>query len=248
MYGPRLSNEYIIGLDAFIDFAKKDMVENSRDFICCPCKHCKNEKKYRSDDVLRTYLIKHGFKENYRCCNKHGVVGLNEAEMRDEVPTDGVEEEDDDVNEADILRLSDVNIVSRVDNIEEMVHNVERHADDDQYSNGELAKYKKMIEDSNKPFYNGCAVRYTRLFMMVKLFQLKVSNRWSDDSFKNLLTLFKDMLPQGNSVPETVYEAKQIIWPLGLEVEKIHACKNDCILYRGEGYEDLEKCPICGLD
>jgi hypothetical protein len=30
-------------------------------------------------------------------------------------------------------------------------------------------------------------------------------------------------------------------------VEKIHAFKNDCILYRGSKYEDLEKCPICGL-
>jgi hypothetical protein len=39
--------------------------------------------------------------------------------------------------------------------------------------------------------------------------------------------LLKDMLPQGNAVTETVYEAKQIIRPLGLEVEKIHACKND---------------------
>jgi hypothetical protein len=116
--------------------------------------------------------------------------------MREDVPTDGVEEEDDDVNEADILRLSYDDIVSRVDNIEEMVHNVERHADDDQYSNGELAKYKKMIEDSNKPFYDGCVVWYTRLFTMVKLFQLKASNRWSDGSFKNLLTLLKDMLPK----------------------------------------------------
>jgi hypothetical protein len=62
--------------------------------------------------------------------------------MREEVPTDGVEEEDDDVNEADILRLNDDDIVSRVDNIKEMVRNVERHTDDDQYSNGELAKYK----------------------------------------------------------------------------------------------------------
>jgi hypothetical protein len=83
---------------------------------------------------------------------------------------------------------------------------------------------------------------------MVKLFQLKVSNGWSDCSFKELLTLLKDMLPQGNAVPETVYEAKQIICPLGLEVEKIHVCKNDCILYRGPAYEDLEKCSICGLD
>jgi hypothetical protein len=211
MYGPRLSNEYINGLDALINFMKKDMVDNGRGFICCPCKHCKNEKKYCSGDVLRTHLIKHGFKEDYRCWNKHGDVGLNEAEMREEVPTDGVEEEDDDVNETDILRPSDDDIMSRVDNIEEMVCNVERHADDDQYSNGELAKYKKMIEDSNKPFYDGCAVRYMRLFVMVKLFQYKASNGWSDGSFRDLLTLLKDMLSQGNSVPEAVYEAKQII-------------------------------------
>jgi hypothetical protein len=102
-----------------------------------------------------------------------------------------------------------------------------------------------MIEYSNKPFYDGCAVWYARLFAMVKLFQLKASNGWSDGIFKDLVTILQDMLPQGNSVPETVYEAKQIIYPLGLEVEKIHACKNDCILYRGEEYEDLEKCPIC---
>jgi hypothetical protein len=128
--------------------------------------------------------------------------------MREEVPTDGVEEEDDDVTEADILRLSDVDIVSLVDNIEEMVRNVERHADNGQYSNGKLAKYKKMIEYSNKPFYDGCAVWYTRLFAMVKLFQLKASNGWSDGIFKDLVTILQDMLPQGNSVPETVYEAK----------------------------------------
>jgi hypothetical protein len=83
---------------------------------------------------------------------------------------------------------------------------------------------------------------------MVKLFQLKVSNVCSNCSFKELLTLLKDMLPQGNAVPKTVYEAKQIIYPLGLEVEKIQVCKNDCILYHGSEYEDLEKCHICGLD
>jgi hypothetical protein len=105
-----------------------------------------------------------------------------------------------------------------------------------------------MIENSKETFYHGCAAQYTRLFAMVKLFQLKVSNGWSDVSFKDLLTLLKDMLPQGNAIPETVYEVKQIIYLLGLEVKKIHACKNDCILYRGSEYEDLEKCSICGLD
>jgi hypothetical protein len=148
------------------------------------------------------------------------------------------------VNEADILEFTDDDIEFQVHNIEEMVRNVERNGDDDQYSNGELTKYKKMIEDSKKSFYHGCATQYTRLFAVVKLFQLKASNRWSNYSFKDLLTLLKNMLPQGNAIPETVYEAKQIICLLGLEVGKIYACKNDSILYRGSEYEDLEKCPI----
>jgi hypothetical protein len=114
-------------------------------------------------------LIKHGFIEGYQCWNKHGEEGLNEAEMRDsylerEVPT-GVEEDHDDVNEEDILGFTDDNIEFQVHNIEEMVRNVERHGDDDQFSNDELAKYKKMMKDSKKSFYHGCAAQYTTLFL-----------------------------------------------------------------------------------
>ena len=36
-----------------------------------------------------------------------------------------------------------------------------------------------------------------------------------------------------------------MICPIGLEVEKIHVCSNDCILYHGEKYKDLDKCPKC---
>jgi hypothetical protein len=72
MYGPCLCNEYIKGLDVFIDFAKKDMLDKIRWNLCCPCKHCKNENKYRVDDVLRSHLIKHGFMEGYQYWNKHG--------------------------------------------------------------------------------------------------------------------------------------------------------------------------------
>jgi hypothetical protein len=57
-----------------------------------------------------------------------------------------------------------------VHNIEEMVHNVERYGDGDQYNNSELAKYRKIIKDSKKPFYHDCAAQYTRLFAMMKLF------------------------------------------------------------------------------
>jgi hypothetical protein len=144
MYELRLCNEYIKGLDAFINFTKKDMLDSIRENLYCPCKYCKNKKKYHADDVLRSHLIRHGFIENYRCWNKHAEEGLNETEMRDsyvkrEVPT-GVKEDHNDVNEADILVFTDDDIEFQVHNIEEMVHNVERHSYDDQYSYDELGK------------------------------------------------------------------------------------------------------------
>jgi hypothetical protein len=55
------------------------------------------------------------------------------------------------------------------------------------------------------------------------------------------------MLPEVNQIAESTYEAKKIICPLGIEVEKIHACKNNCVLFRGD-YADLNKCPKCGYD
>jgi hypothetical protein len=61
MYVLCLCNQYIKGVDAFIDFMKKDMLDNVSGNLGCPCKHCKNEKKYHTDDVLKSHLIKHGF-------------------------------------------------------------------------------------------------------------------------------------------------------------------------------------------
>jgi hypothetical protein len=90
-------------------------------------------------------------------------------------------------------------------NIEEIVRNVERHGDNDQYSNNELVNNKKM---KTLRSHSIMVVWYTRLFTMVKLFQLKASVGCSDYSFKNLLTLLKDMLHQGNTVSEIVYEIK----------------------------------------
>ena len=38
------------------------------------------------------------------------------------------------------------------------------------------------------------------------------------------------MLPKDSELPASTYEAKKVIFPLGLDVHKIHACPNDCIL------------------
>ena len=84
----------------------------------------------------------------------------------------------------------------------------------------------------------------SRLQAGVKKLQWKAANGVSDKGFAELLGLVKKMLPEGNELPPTIYEAKKVVCPLGLDVQKIHACPNNCILYCGE-YEELDACPVC---
>jgi hypothetical protein len=76
------------------------------------------------------------------------------------------------------------------------------------------------------------------------LLKWKAEEGLSDSGFEKLLKMMRNMLPKDNELPTSTYEAKKIVCPLGLEVQKIHACPNDYILYRGD-YENLTECPIC---
>jgi len=75
---------------------------------------------------------------------------------------------------------------------------------------------------------------------------MKARNGWTDRSFTELLEFLHEILLQGNTLSTSHYEAKKILCPMGLEYRKIHACPNDCILYRKE-FEGLHKCPRCGI-
>ncbi|RVW63238.1 hypothetical protein CK203_058658 [Vitis vinifera] len=54
------------------------------------------------------------------------------------------------------------------------------------------------------------------------------------------------MLSMNNEIPLSMYEAKKTLNALGMEYKKIHACPNDCILYRNE-LNDASSCPTCGM-
>ncbi|KAL9666217.1 hypothetical protein QQ045_000541 [Rhodiola kirilowii] len=102
---------------------------------------------------------------------------------------------------------------------------------------------ESLRNDSELSLYEGCS-KYTRLSSTLKLFNLKAKNGWTDKSFTEVLTLVKDMLPEGNTLPNRTYEAKKVMCPKGIEYKKIHACPNDCILYRN-AHRYLTECPVC---
>ena len=102
-----------------------------------------------------------------------------------------------------------------------------------------------MLEDHKKLLYPTAREGQKKLGTTLELLQWKAKNDVSDKRFGELMTIAKKMLPKANELPVTTYAAKQIVCPLGLEIQKIHACPNDCILYRGKEYENLDACLIC---
>ncbi|KAK1681035.1 hypothetical protein QYE76_041883 [Lolium multiflorum] len=110
----------------------------------------------------------------------------------------------------------------------------------------ERLQFDKMLEDHHKLLYPGCEDGHRKLGSILELLKWKAEVGVTDSGFEKLMIILKKLFPRNNELPVSTYEAKKLVCPLGLDVQKIHACINDCILYRGEKYENLNKCPICG--
>jgi hypothetical protein len=86
--------------------------------------------------------------------------------------------------------------------------------------------------------YEGCGKEWTVLCFLLHLLIVKEKFGWSDNSFNELLTLLAKLHSKPNLVPRNTYEAKKIINLLKMRVQRIHRCRNHCILYRGD-YAEL---------
>ena len=75
---------------------------------------------------------------------------------------------------------------------------------------------------------------------------MKARYGWSDKSFSDLLQILGDMLLVNNEMPLSMYEAKKTLNALDMKYEKIHACPNNCILYRND-LKNASSCTTCGL-
>ncbi|XP_042432650.1 uncharacterized protein LOC122019228 [Zingiber officinale] len=104
--------------------------------------------------------------------------------------------------------------------------------------------FASLLEDAETPLFPGCT-SYTKLSAFVTLYNYKSTNGHTDNSFNELLKILGDMLPEKNTLPETVYSMRKLLKPFDLGYEKIHACPNDCCLFRKE-LKNLDTCPKCG--
>ncbi|GJS31282.1 hypothetical protein Tco_0491902 [Tanacetum coccineum] len=107
-------------------------------------------------------------------------------------------------------------------------------------------EFEELYASANEELYPGCDY-VTRLDFMAKFTYFKVKGKLTDSIFNEILEFFQHVFPttKGYKLPPSYYAIKKTFKTIGLGYESIHACVNDCFLFRGDNNKDLHFCPVC---
>jgi hypothetical protein len=212
------------------------MIAGDSENILCPCKDYRN-LSYVHTEIVFEHLVVWGMDSTYTTWFHHGEQLTNNEKQNDGGDSEifnlykAAHAQDADSGEQveEILYNDFSNFLEEVE-----APHVEERSDD----------MISFLEEAEKPLYPGYK-KYVKLLAILVLYKHKVMNRWSDNSFNGLLGILRDMLPEGNVIPDSMSSARKLVKAFDNEYEKIHACKNDCCLFRKEN-EGAETCPKCG--
>ncbi|XP_012844374.1 PREDICTED: uncharacterized protein LOC105964403 [Erythranthe guttata] len=225
----RVDPEYEIGASKFVEAVIKNL--GNPEMILCPCIDCRNVD-HQSGNIVVEHLVTRGMDIKYKQRNdwyEHGEQ-MTSGERVDEIVN----------NEA-------FNLYKATHYLEEDYVKSGEFVNED-YNEPMEGKpddsFMANLKDAETPLYSNGS-RYNKLSAIVTLFRLKTHSGWSDTSFNELLGVLADLLPEDNVLPKSLYLMKKFLKEFGMGYEKIHACSNDCCLFRNE-YKDMENCPKCG--
>jgi hypothetical protein len=242
----RIDSAYIENVRHFVEEAMRHANRQKKSDIFCPYVDCENKITWSNSKVVKSHLIKRGFKKSYTIWTAHGKI--DDALL--EVDTRGVGDDNFHDQHGGVFDGYDRDIDDDDDfDYEQLLHHVEPHVLNSIGTNKGLDNMEILEKSSRDPLYdesNGCGKEFTQLRVMLELLKLKVSHGWSDNSFLKLLSLLAKLLSKPNILPTSTYRAKKLICLLSLCVDKIHACPNHCILCRKE-HEFKIKCPVYGV-
>ena len=219
MYGDRCTMVRINSLKSFLDAAEDH--KSSKGFMCCPCRTCQNKKEYSNRHTLHAHIYQKGFMDNYMLWTKHGEPGV--------LMQEGEGDDDDDNNIAYWAHLYEAGAFEDEPMDETEANSTEDQPPDelghvlvdgqrDSETLKESKKFEMMLEDHKKVLYPNCKKWLKKLGTTLEMLQWKAANGITDKGFEELLGIVKNILPEGNKLPSTTYEAKKVVCPLGLDI------------------------------
>ncbi|XP_042979974.1 uncharacterized protein LOC122310161 [Carya illinoinensis] len=230
------SAEYAEGVEQFLTLARNHAAGS--DHIRCPCRVCANNIWLPISEV-ETHLFITGINPNYT-----DWIFLGEEEVWNVIDDkDNVEAVSDEAK--------------YIDDIDEMLDDFKAGTFGEGTSGNPIHDgptpipninqsnaFEKLLNDARQPLFDGCA-QFSQLSFIVKLLHIKTIGGWSIKSFDMLLELLRFAFPNA-LLPRSYQESRSLQRGLCFTYTKIHACRNDCILFWRE-HSNLNECPQCGV-
>ncbi|XP_051202273.1 uncharacterized protein [Lolium perenne] len=232
MEASRSSDEYAAGVSLFLKFAIRNEVQDRK--ILCPCKNCGNRFWY-DVDIVNDHLVCTGFMPGYKTWLFHGEPAVNnDPDTHSSSPEDSSNARD----EIDQLLLDGFDMYNR-----SSLHSEKEEGSEDDSEDEDVETYKRLVNDGGQLLYPGCK-KFSKLQFLVRLLNIKNVRGMTNAAFEDMLTLFREAIPEGHSLPKKFHEAKQYIRGVGLAYDTYDVCFNDCIIFRGI-HANANVCPVC---
>jgi len=187
----------------------------------CPCSACRSMSFRKRSDV-QNHLLRKGFDESF-------------IQEQESICEGSAIDDDDDVDDR----------AGTTELLHSLIRGTIRGEIDEEQPNEKAKKFFKLLQEAKKELFPGCT-EATQVSFIVKMFQMKCMFGCSNACMEYVLGLFLLILPKGHCLPDSMEKIKKVVRDLGLNYEKIDACYNDCVLFRGKEYEGLDNCPKCG--
>ncbi|KAK9073526.1 hypothetical protein SSX86_007850 [Deinandra increscens subsp. villosa] len=185
----RIHQSYLLGVQNFLKIAEDDRVIKGKESILCPCMECKNFKEFEDKKDIEYHLLRNGFMYNYTCWSRHGESFASCSTTSTSMATNDNENNDPYIsNDNDNFNRGNDDLNGKFSNCESS------------FGDNDQEKLQHMFADSEKPLYAGFE-NFSKLSVVLKLFNLKSNYGWSDKSFTSLLEILHDMLPKDNELP-----------------------------------------------
>ena len=243
---PRSSPEYGEGVKKFIELAIANCGQDKT--ILCPCQKCGN-MYWLGKKAVHEHLICEGFMTGYNTWIFHGEIpGIDQPSINSDDDPMEMEEADTDAEYDHYANTGEMSQMlmdgfgmysSDILECDEEEQEEEAEEEDELDEEG----YAELLNDGSRNQFPGCT-KFSKLHFLVRLLNMKNVWKVPRNCFDDMISLFRDTIPEGEKLPKNSYEAKKYIKKIGLGYDKIDACKNECVLFRGI-HANATECPKC---
>lgn len=226
--------EFITGIEQFVAFAKMHPECMDGEKIRCPCnrRKCQN-RVYLDEDTVKVHIGTNGFVPDYYRWYHHGEPYIPLSTEQNTCEIDGS------------IHIEDAQTFNTM---QSMVYDAAGHSFNPNnigdIPNPTTQHLFEMLSASQQEVWKGNPFGHSQLSAVSRLLNIKAEHHMSERCYDEICQLMSELLPTDNLMTDSFYKTKKLVRGLGLPVEKIDCCENNCMIYWGVDSE-LSSCKIC---